>query len=686
LSLFHRPVRAGAVAVLGLAMTAATGAFATTALASPQAATPRYVALNGSVLSNHAAKMGSYSSSRMSVEVALAPRNAAGLNSLLTGLYAKGSRTYQRWLAKGQFDQRFAPSAATRNAVAKYLTGQGLSVGRSTSPFLVRATGSSAKITRAFQTSLSTYKGTGGARFFANNAAVKLPSTLASGVLGVLGLTNTVRERDMVMRGTATKRPAGQPAASANASGATTSCETGYPTKAQLIGLYVNGVNFPSGFGDGPGCSGLTPSQDNSLYGAPNVGARGKGKGATLGLFELSAYQASDIATWAHQFYGQRFNPPLKNVNVDGGPLNPQCPTGDSCPAEFEGYAGDIEVDADIETQLAISPDIAHIIVYNAPNDETGQTSLDEYTKIANADQADAVSSSWGECEQALGAPMARAENVVFEQMAVQGQSMFASSGDDGAFDCLDVTGATNVAVDDPESQPWVTSVGGTSWESANPGTKQHPAYPAGVESVWNPAALCNTSADEGGENGLFWCNTTGAGGGGDSSFWGRPFYQRGPHVNNNKFTTHANATTNCTFAAKGTPCREVPDISANADQFTPYAEFCTGNANTPNSVCGTFSDSQPVPGWFGIGGTSLSSPLWSGIAADRDSFTRHRSGNFNPLLYLLYNVDAGRYFHDITGQGQSTKNNGLFPTTPGYDQATGIGTPKMAALITKSG
>jgi kumamolisin len=289
-----------------------------------------------------------------------------------------------------------------------------------------------------------------------------------------------------------------------------------------------------------------------------------------------------------------------------------------------------------------------------------------------------------GECEEALGAPMARAENVVFEQMAAQGQSMFASAGDDGAFDCEDVTGSTIVNVDDPEAQPWVTSVGGTSWQTDNPGTKLHPAYPKGVESVWNPDDLCNTSADEGGQTGQFWCNTTGAGGGGSSQFWGRPFYQRGPGINN-RYTTHANTTTRCVFAASGTPCREVPDISANADQFTPYAEFCTGNANTPNSVCGTFSDSQPVPGWFGIGGTSLSSPLWSGIAADRDSYQGHRSGNLNPLLYLLYNVDPGRYFHDITGIGQSTNNNGLFPTTPGYDLATGIGTPKMAALITET-
>jgi subtilase family serine protease len=82
-----------------------------------------------------------------------------------------------------------------------------------------------------------------------------------------------------------------------------------------------------------------------------------------------------------------------------------------------------------------------------------------------------------------------------------------------------------------------------------------------------------------------------------------------------------------------------------------------------------------------GIGGTSLSSPLWSGIIADRDSFQGHRSGNVNPL----YNIAPSFYFHDITGARQTTNNNGLFPATPGYDLATGIGTPKMAALITAS-
>ena len=143
------------------------------------------------------------------------------------------------------------------------------------------------------------------------------------------------------------------------------------------------------------------------------MGAKGKGKGVTLAVFELSAYLSSDITHWAHFVYGNNFTPPLENVNVHGGPLHPKCPKGDTCPAAEEGYAGDIEVDADIETQLTISPDAAHIIVYNAPNDETGQTELAEYTRIANDDSASAISSSWGECESEEGAAMAKAEDVV---------------------------------------------------------------------------------------------------------------------------------------------------------------------------------------------------------------------------------------------------------------------------------
>ena len=676
MGLIRRPIRAGAISIMGLAMIALGGAFSVPAVAATSSSAPQFVAVKDSVPATTDARTGLYQSSAMSVEVVLAPQHQAQLNALLASVYTPGSQDYQQWLAKGQFDARFAPTAAAQSAVASYLRGAGLRVTQSGSPFLVRAIGSSQQVSSAFRTTLNNYRDPRGITYYSNSSAVQLPSAMAGDVAGVVGLTNTVREHPMAQRAVGVIRPAGK------STGTSPSCETPYVTVQQLVNAINNGVNFPYGYGGGPGCSGLTPSQDNSIYGAPNVGPRGKGAGVNEAVFELSAYQESDIDTWAHTFYGRGYHPRLVNVITDGGPLNPVCPTGDSCPPEFNGYANDIEVDADIETQLAIAPDNAHIIVYNAPNDFTGQTELDQYTTIADDDVADVVSSSWGVCENDVTAAYAQAENTVFEQMALQGQSMFSSAGDNGAFGCIRSDGTTIVNVGDPSSQPWVTSVGGTSLESYNPGTKPHPAYPKGVETVWNVNNLCNNGAGVAGITGFDWCADTGAGGGGSSQYWGRPFYQHGRGVTN-PYTTYGNGTTQCSLAKVGTPCREVPDISANADEYTPYAEYCTGNASTPYSYCATFSGSETPPGWFGIGGTSLSSPLWSGIAADRDSYQRHRSGNFNPLLYLLYNINPGRYFHDITGIGQSTNNNGLFPTTPGYDLATGIGTPKMAALIT---
>jgi subtilase family serine protease len=676
--------RIAAIAAVGVVAGLAAAGGGGAALASAQSARPQFSAIKGSVPATTAKVTGPYSSSRMTVEVALAPRNEAALNSQLRDLYTKGNSQYHRWLVKGQFDARYAPTAAERSAVTSYLRSAGLVIGASSSPFLIRATGSSGRVESAFRTTLRSYSGAHG-KYFANSTAVRLPSSFARGVFGVIGLTNTLRPQPMFA---GPVRPLGKPVISGSPSG-NASCETGYVTTTELFNFVnSNGTEgFPYGYGNGPGCSGLTPSQTNSTYGAPNVGPRGEGRGINAGLFELSGYQESDIDTWAHQFYGQHYNPPLVNVDVDGGPLNPACPSGDVC---YPGYYADIEVDADIEMSLSIAPDVSHLYVYNAPDDNTGQTWLDEDTAIANQDVASTISASYGYCEDIVGPGFAEAENTIFEQMAVQGQSMFAGSGDTGAFSCLRGDYATNPNALDPAAQPWVTSVGGTSLESDNPGTNPQPNYPAnGTETVWNVDNLCSDNAAapaNDNQGGFFWCAETGAGGGWTSEFWGRPFYQHGPGVNN-PYTTYANGTSNCVLARNGTPCEEGPDISANADPYTGYAEYCTAPQGDDTSQCG-FSAGAPVPGWFQIGGTSLSSPLWAAIIADRDSYQGYRSGNINPLLYLLFNIDPSRYFHDITGIGplqQAATNNGLYPSTPGYDMATGIGTPKMAALITGS-
>ena len=49
----------------------------------------------------------------MSVEVALAPRDEAGLNAELKAVYTQGSGQYDQFLRKGQFDANYAPTTAT---------------------------------------------------------------------------------------------------------------------------------------------------------------------------------------------------------------------------------------------------------------------------------------------------------------------------------------------------------------------------------------------------------------------------------------------------------------------------------------------------------------------------------------------------------------------------------------------
>jgi subtilase family serine protease len=639
---------------------------------STATAAESFAALPASFKATVDSDAGEYSTSRMTIEVVLAPRNQADLEATLANVYNSKSPMYRQWLATGEFETRYAPSTEQSTAVASYLEASGLTVEPSASPFLVRATGSSSAVAAAFATSLHNYKSRQGIDYFANASEIKMPARLAPGVLGVVGLANTVRSQSHPRR--ALSHASLTPSAPA--------CDTGYPTEQELANAILGVSSFPYGYGGGPGCAGLTPSQTNSLYQAPNFGSRGQGAGVNLAVFELSAYQHSDIITWARTFYGPGYNPPLVDITVDGGPLNPVCPVGDTCPPDFNGYSGDIEVDADIEMQLALAPAARHLLVYNAPNDYTGQTELDEYTRIAHDNIADVVSSSWAVCENDVTGAMAQAENVVFEQMALQGQSAFGAEGDTGAFSCIRSDGTTILNVLDPPAQPWVTSVGGTSFFHYNPDANPRPSYPAAGEVVWNVLNLCNAGPGSDGLSGFDWCAETGAGGGGNSQYWGRPIYQLGPGVSS-PYTTYGNGTTQCALARPGTPCRAVPDVSANADPYTGYAEYCTGNANTPYSTCGTFSQNEVPAGWFGIGGTSLSSPLWSAVIADRDGFWHGRTGNANPLMYLLYNLDYHGYFHDVTGAGQSVTNNGYFPTTPGFDRATGIGTPKMGPIIT---
>src|SRR5208282_5887730 len=118
------------------------------------------------------------------------------------------------------------------------------------------------------------------------------------------------------------------------------------------------------------------------------------------------------------------------------------------------------------------------------------------------------------------------------------------------------------------------------------------------------------------------------------------------------------------TTANKGsTVYRDVPDVSANAN-FTFYVcadqSGCTAND---------------------YGGTSFASPMWAGYIALANEQGANNGvpllGFINPAIYNLgVSSGYGNAFHDIV-----SGTDGL-PTTPGYDLATGWGSPNGAGLI----
>ena len=361
------------------------------------------------------------------------------------------------------------------------------------------------------------------------------------------------------------------------------------------------------------GQSGFGPPDLQGAYdGTPLQQAGAQGNNQTVAVFELDGYQSSDITQ-----YLQTYNlgsPSISNIQVDG----------------FNGSAGAgaIEVELDIEVVAAMAPKATQI-VYEGPN--TTQGVNDTYNQIVTDNKAQITTISWGECEAQSGNSELQTLDNIFKQGSSQGITMFAAAGDSGAYDCND----SNLAVDSPAGDPYVTGVGGTNLQLNNG------AY--GSESVWS-----NPSDTQRSPNGS-------GGGGGISSFFPEPSWQTGPGVKNQ----YSNGN------------REVPDVSADADPATGYAVYCTVTAAGCQSS-----------GWIEVGGTSAAAPLWAGSTASINDYLQQqqksRIGFASPVLYGLNNATQSYPpFHDVT-----TGNNLYYPATANFDEASGWGSPDILSLI----
>jgi kumamolisin len=410
------------------------------ALAQP---TPAFSPLVASVVPglDKAVRTGSLpGTQRLSVAVSLKLRDQSGLNRLLAD-QAAGRAPY---LTPQQFRDRFGPTQSDVNRVTDYLRSRGLDVtGVSANRLAVDASGTADQLGAAFGTSLSKWHDASlGRDFTATDSTPKVPTALSALVSGVAGLDgHYVPQR----------------------------------RTAEVVGTGKSVGSGPAG--------GYTPSELRSAYGLNGLEADGSGQ--TVALFEYGRFNQADIDAF-DQKYGLPTVPPVVK-DIDGG--------------NTDGDAAMAEVELTIEVVHAIAPK-ATLVVYDAPNTVSGE--LDMWNALV-ADNVPVVSSSWGLCEYDRSLAAMQAVDAVAKQAAAQGMTFFAASGDAGAYDCERDSGtqhATDLAVDFPGSDPYVTSVGGTRLALNADGTRAS-------ETAWN--------------QGGGWAT-----GGGQSMVFDRPAWQAG--------------------------------------------------------------------------------------------------------------------------------------------------------------
>ncbi|MHB1761965.1 MAG: protease pro-enzyme activation domain-containing protein [Acidimicrobiales bacterium] len=559
--------------------------------------------------------------SRLSVDVVLRPADPVALRHFVQGVSDPSSPDFHHYLRRGAFARRFGPLPATIRAVRDWLQRAGLSAGP-TSPngLLIPVRTTAGAMSRAFGTNLRQVRLASGRSTFFAVRSPSVPRTLAQAVQGIIGLSGMARPRAIGLSSALGIRSADRgPAASLPARATGHAGVPGVPGAPAACSSALTAASSEGAY---------TYDALAQAYSLDPLYAQGRlGAGVTVGIYELQPYSNTDVAAF-QECYGT--NAQVSNVAVDGG---------------AGSGTGTGEAALDVESIIGLAPE-ARVVVYEGP-DNTEQEALDVYNEIATSDVAQVVTTSWGLCEAQLGQAAIQAEATIFQQMAAQGQSVFAASGDAGSEDCYAPPQSYDaaLAVDDPGSQPWVTSVGGTTLSS--------PSSPP-VQSVWN--------------------DFRGAGGGGISSTWAMPTWQKGPGVVN-RYSTGIPCG-----APGGGLCREVPDVSASADPVHGDLIYYDGS-------------------WVAFGGTSAAAPLWAAVAAIADSgcFTPGAGpglvlGMANPVLYDLGsgpsppfdNVTTGnnQWTSPDPGPGSSYPSGPYYPAGAGYNLAAGWGSPVASSLV----
>jgi subtilase family serine protease len=359
------------------------------------------------------------------------------------------------------------------------------------------------------------------------------------------------------------------------------------------------------------------------VRGAYGVTSTFQGKGITIAI--IDAYYQPTAAN-DFDIFSRQFGLPT----IAGGcGCFQQVDINGNNPSYYAQNAGwGSETDLDIEWAHALAPQ-AHILLVETPDNTT------LYNGFAYAAaHAQVISDSWGAAESGMVASEPTLDPIL--QSAGASAAVLASAGD------------TNSPAGYPALSPYTVAVGGTALTiTGSCGTTNWAAKGCtyGSETTWDDASNVGT-------------------GGGPSVAESMPSYQTG----------FCNNTTPQTFVSNYcNNYRGTPDISLIAA------------ASTPVAIYDSTADGGSVD-WYGVGGTSLSSPSLAGMIADADAARHVTLTTASLTSRFTYNAATGSAsaYHDITTGYDNPLGNvaGCCFAGTGYDMTSGVGSPNFLTWV----
>jgi Pro-kumamolisin, activation domain/MBG domain (YGX type)/Bacterial Ig-like domain (group 3) len=652
------------------------------------------------------------------------PEQQTELDNLLARQQQPTAPEYHKWLTPQEYGEHFGVSQQDIAKISAWLEAQGMHVnGVMNNAMFIDFSATALQVREVLHTQLHYYNIQGG-KHAANAQDPMIPAALGNVVAGIKGLNKIPLQHHHTK-----VRP------------------TSYdPATHRWHKLDTGGnVEASPAYSAGSGEYAVTPQDYYTIYNvnqefnvAGNLGAN-----ASVAVIEQSdiefgtvdpttgAATGGDVATF-RSLFGV---PGTLNMHVYHGYGSGSTAVTCNAPGYVAGDGGEAALDAEWANALAPAANLIFMSCDQKPN----QGIFTSMMALIDNNLSDIMSLSYGSSEQLFSAADYTSQDALFAQAAAQGQSIIVSAGDSGS-DVNDqntagtATSGYNVS---GLGAPNVTVAGGTDfsdlYDSHEGGLAQSTYWGATnsakygdalgyiPETAWNDSCASSILAKlKGGFTGAGYCATDPAGfvagdvvggSGGFSTHYAVPSYQSG-------------------IAGYSGTKRAQPDISGFAADgiWGHYLIFCDSFA-TPTACTSPSS-------FGGAGGTSFVAPTLAGVGGLLVSYTGSRQGLLNPALYALAKAQftaaatktacysngqtsntgvtaglpaVGCIFNDVTtsnndmpcaaGSTNCYVNSGAsfgmlsltnassltvaYPSTPGYDEATGIGTVNVYNLIT---